>query len=375
MPRCPGGKLDDPMSEPENVGAVRYAGNPPGCEEGLRMSSMRVFITGGSGLIGFRLAKALLDDGHEPVILSRNADAVRRRREMWPFRIVPGDPSTSGRWENELDGCDAVVNLAGHNLFAERWTSEVKRKMRDSRVHSAEQLSAAIKKAHNPPRIFIQGSAVGFYGAHGDEEFDESGASGSDFLAVICRETEEASAGLEQIGVRRAWVRTGIVLAPEGGALKLMMPLFKLAPGAPIGAAGKLVAQGNQWMSWIHIDDIVGLFRLALENSAATGPLNGTAPQPVRNAEFARTLSSVLYKPYAPWRVYVPFGPPDGLLRLVLGEVASVITTGQRVVPAKALALGYVFKYPHLADALHAIVEESAPKPPEPVHAAAGSHH
>ena len=184
------------------------------------MSSMRVFITGGSGLIGFRLAKALLDDGHEPVILSRNADAVRRRREMWPFRIVPGDPSTSGRWENELDGCDAVVNLAGHNLFAERWTSEVKRKLRDSRVHSAEQLSAAIKKAHNPPRIFIQGSAIGFYGVRGDEELDESGSSGSDFLAVICRETEEASAGLEQMGVRRVCVRTGIVLASGGGALE-----------------------------------------------------------------------------------------------------------------------------------------------------------
>lgn len=220
MARWPGGELDALIPEPENVGAVRYAGNPPGGEEGLRMSSMRVFITGGSGLIGFRLAKALLDDGHEPVILSRNADAVRRRREMWPFRIVPGDPSTSGRWENELDGCDAVINLAGHNLFAERWTSEVKRKLRDSRVHSAEQLSAAIKKAHNPPRIFIQGSAIGFYGVRGDEELDESGSSGSDFLAVICRETEEASAGLEQIGVRRVCVRTGIVLAAGGGASK-----------------------------------------------------------------------------------------------------------------------------------------------------------
>ncbi len=116
-------------------------------------------------------------------------------------------------------------------------------------------------------------------------------------------------------------------------------------------------------MSWIHIDDIVGLFRLALENAGASGPLNGTAPEPVRNSEFARTFSGVLHKPYTPWRVYLPFGPPDGLLRLVLGEVASVITTGQRVVPAKALALGYVFKYPHLADALHAIVEERAAEP------------
>ena len=121
-------------------------------------------------------------------------------REMWPFRVVPGDPTTSGRWQDEVDGCDAVVNLAGHNIFADRWNTEIKRKLRDSRVHSAEQLSAAIKQAHNPPGIFIQGSAIGFYGARGDEELDESGPSASDFLAVICRECEEASAGLERTG-------------------------------------------------------------------------------------------------------------------------------------------------------------------------------
>jgi uncharacterized protein len=339
------------------------------------MSKMRVFIAGGSGLIGFRLANALLDDGHEPIILSRNADAVRRRREMWPFRVVPGDPSTSGHWQDEVDGCDAVVNLAGHNVFADRWNSDIKRKLRDSRVHSAEQLSYAIKQAHNPPGAFIQGSAVGYYGARRDEELDETGSSGSDLLAVICRECEEASAGIEQLGVRRVMVRTGIVLAPGAGALEVMTPIFKLGPGTPIGAGGKFLAQGNQWMSWIHIDDIVGLFRLALENSKATGPLNGTAPEPVRNAEFARAFSNVLRTPYTPWRRYLPFGPPDALLRLMVGEVASVITTGQRVLPAKALALGYVFKYPHLVDALRAVVEHVPSKPAEPAHAVAASHH
>ncbi len=339
------------------------------------MSKMRVFIAGGSGLIGFRLAQSLLDDGHQPIILSRNADAVRRRREMWPFRIIPGDPTTSGAWQDEIDGCDAVVNLAGHNVFADRWSVLIKRKLRDSRVHSAEQISAAIKHARNRPGIFIQGSAVGFYGTRGDEVFDESGGSGSDFLAVICRECEEASAAVETLGVRRVMVRTGIVLAPGEGALRIMTPIFKLGPGTPIGGSGKLLAQGNQWMSWIHVDDIVGIFRLALENAGASGPLNGTAPEPVRNADFARTFSEVLRTPYTPWRRFVPFGPPDAVLRLMVGEVASVITTGQRVVPAKALALGYRFKYPHLADALRAVVEHVPPKAPEPAHAAAGSHH
>jgi uncharacterized protein (TIGR01777 family) len=339
------------------------------------MSKMRVFIAGGSGLIGFRLAQSLLDDGHEPVILSRNADAVRRRREMWPFRVIPGDPTTNGSWQDEIAGCDAVVNLAGHNIFADRWTALIKRTLRDSRVHSAEQLSAAIKRARKGPGIFIQGSAVGFYGIRGDEEIDETGSSGSDFLAVVCRECEEASAGLEALGVRRALVRTGIVLAPGEGALRVMTPIFKLGPGTPIGGSGKLLAQGNQWMSWIHLDDIVGIFRLALDNNGASGPLNGSAPEPVRNAEFARTFSDVLRTPYTPWRRYLPVGPPDALLRLMVGEVANVITTGQRVVPAKALSLGYRFKYPHLAEALRAIVEHVPPKAPEPAHAAAGSHH
>jgi uncharacterized protein (TIGR01777 family) len=268
------------------------------------------------------------------------------------------------------------VNLAGHNVFAKRWNSDIKRKLRDSRVHSAEQLSSAIKQARTRPAVFVQGSAVGFYGARGGEELDESGSSGSDLLAVICRECEEASAGLEELGVRRVLVRTGIVLAPGAGALKVMTPIFKLGPGTPIGAGGKFLAQGNQWMSWIHIDDIVGLFRLALDNAAASGPLNGTAPEPARNADFAKTFSSVLRKPYTPWRVYLPVGPPDALLRAMVGEVASVITTGQRVVPAKALALGYVFKYAHLVDALRAVMENSAPKPAEePAHAAGAAHH
>jgi uncharacterized protein len=330
---------------------------------------MRVFIAGGSGMIGGRLAHALSGDGHHVVILSRNADVIRRRREMWPFQVVAGDVTTGGRWEQEVDGCDAVVNLAGHNIFADRWNAVIKRKLRDSRVKSAERLVAAIKQARTRPKVYVQGSAVGYYGVR-DDEIDETCGSGTDFLAVLCRECEEVSETIASVGVRRAIVRTGIVLAPNAGALKIMTPIFKLGPGLPIGSGARFFAQGSQWMSWIHIDDIVGIFRLALENDGAAGPLNGTAPEPVRNADFARTFSSVLRTRYTPWRVYLPFGPPDALLRLILGDVAGVITTGQRVIPARALALGYAFQYPHLVDALRAI----ATSPPAVTEPAAHPH-
>jgi uncharacterized protein (TIGR01777 family) len=339
---------------------------------------MRVLIAGGSGLIGRHLARALLDGGHQPIVLSRNADHVRREPSMWSFPIIAGDPTVAGRWQEEVDGCDVVVNLAGHNIFADRWNAEIKRKIRDSRVHSAENLVAAIKQARSRPKAYIQGSAIGFYGPQKDQEITESSPSGTDFLAVVCRECEEVSHSIEPLGVRRSIVRTGIVLAPGAGALKIMTPIFKLGPGAPIGSRGGVFASGQQWMSWIHVDDIAGIFQLAVENDGAVGPLNGTAPNPVRNAEFAKTFSDVLRTRLTPWRVFVPLGPPDQALKLVLGEVAGIVTTGQRVLPAKALVLGYRFKYPQLADALRAIftrVEPPAKAAGHPVAAPAGSHH
>ena len=239
---------------------------------------MRVLIAGGSGLIGRHLSRALLDGGHQPIILSRDADHLRRDPSMWPFQVIAGDPATSGRWQEHVDGCDAVVNLAGHNIFDGRWNPEIKRKIRDSRVHSAENLIAAIKQASSRPKAYIQGSAIGFYGPQKDQELTESSPSGTDFLAVVCRECEEVSHALETLGVRRCIVRTGIVLAPSGGALKIMTPIFKLGPGAPIGSGGGMIASGQQWMSWIHIDDIAGIFQFAVQNDGAIGPINGTAP-------------------------------------------------------------------------------------------------
>lgn len=331
---------------------------------------MRVFITGGSGLIGRNLARTLLESGHHPVILSRRADEIRRDPSMWAYKVVPGDPTTPGRWQDEVDGCDAVVNLAGQSLFAERWNHAVRARIRDSRVYAAQQVAAAIGQARSRPRVLVQGSAIGYYGPHGDEELTEASPPGSDFLARICREAEEAAGAVEGLGVRLATVRTGIVLAHDEGALKVMTPIFKFGPGTPIGSGGRLGwAKGEQWMSWIHIDDIVGIIRLALENPEARGPINGTAPHPVRNAEFARTLSEVLRKRMTPWRFYLPIGPPDALLHLMLGGVADVVIKGQKVLPARALELGYAFQYPALEGALREIFSKKHREVP------AGSHH
>jgi uncharacterized protein (TIGR01777 family) len=331
-------------------------------------------------LIGRKLARRLLDDGHTPVILSRRSDEMRRNPEMRVYQFVQGDPTVAGPWRHEVDGCDVVVNLAGHNLFSERWSAAVKNTIRDSRVHATQHVVAAIGEARKRPQALIQASAVGYYGSHGDEELTESSPSGSDFLGVVCREWEEASDPVEDLGVRRAIMRTGIVLAAGEGALGAMALPFKLGPGMPIGSDGKFgLATGEQWMSWIHLDDIVGLFLLAIDNAEASGPINGTAPNPVRNAEFARALSNVLWKPTAPWRVFMPAGlMPDPVLKLLLGEVADVITSGQKVLPARAQALGYQYKYPELVEALRAAFAP-APKvaeaPRKPVAAAAGHHH
>ncbi|MDQ2623139.1 MAG: SDR family NAD(P)-dependent oxidoreductase, partial [Actinomycetota bacterium] len=179
---------------------------------------VRVFVMGGSGLIGRHLVRRLLKSGARPVVVSRHVDRVKRQAEAGDFEVVQGDVEKPGRWQSAVDGCDAVVNLAGHNIFAERWNGEVKRKIRDSRVRGTDNLVSAIASARDRPRILVQGSAVGYYGPRADEELDESAPPGSDFLAAVCREWEEASEPVETLGVRRAVIRTGIVLAPDEGA-------------------------------------------------------------------------------------------------------------------------------------------------------------
>ncbi len=328
---------------------------------------MRVFLTGGTGLIGRRLARRLIDRGDRPVILSRRADRARLDPSLKGAEVVQGDPTAPGPWDGALEGCDAVVNLAGHNLFAERWDPETRRKIRDSRILATENLVSAIARTSGRPKALVQGSAIGYYGPRGDEELTEGASAGSDFLAGVCREWEDAARPAESLGLRLATVRTGIVLARGSGALGVMTPIVKWLPGgaAPVGSGGKRFApaRGRQWMSWIHVDDIVGIFLLALDNPDARGPINGTAPNPVQNADFMRAMAKALWRPYAPWRVFIPFGPPDPALKLLLGDVAEIIVEGQRVLPAKAQALGYSFRHPDLLAALRQIFGRPGPAP------------
>lgn len=309
---------------------------------------MRIFLTGGTGMIGRPLLDRLRGRGDEVTIVSRSADAIRRDPSYRGVRVVPGDPTMAGRWQDEVDGADAVFNLAGHNIFAERWSGRVRARIRDSRVYTTENLVAAVRGARARPSVFIQGSAVGYYGHCGDERLTEADPSGADFLAVACRELEQAAAPVAELGIRLASVRTGVVLGRGQGALGVMVPIFRWGGAAPVGSGGRPwhPGRGRQWISWIHLDDIVGLFQLALDRPEAAGAINGTAPEPVRNVDFARELARALHRPM------LPIGPPDLLLSLMLGGVAGTVTTGQRTVPARALALGYSFEHPDLAEAI-----------------------
>lgn len=336
---------------------------------------MRVFLTGGTGLIGRRLVRKLVDRGDTPVVLSRHADKARLNPSMAGAEIVQGDPGVAGAWDTALASCDAVMNLVGHNLFAERWNAEVKRKIRDSRVYGTEHVVEAIRRAPKPPSVLVQASAIGFYGPQHDEDLTEQSPPGSDFMAKVCREWEDAAHPAESAGTRLATIRTGVVLAKGEAALGVMTPIFKYLPGgaAPVGSGDKGMspARGQQWFSWIHVDDIVGIFLLALDDPKATGPINGTAPKPERNVDFSRALSKVVTPPFFP---FLPIGPPDVLLGLLLGEVAQVVTKGQKVLPAKAEALGYHFQYPDLLDALRQIfgkVSKGSPTPKPAVVASA----
>lgn len=312
---------------------------------------MRVFLTGGTGLIGRRIARELISRGDTPVILSRSADKARLNPALKGAEIVQGDPSFPGPWESAVSGCAAAINLVGHNIFSQRWSPEVKAKIRDSRVVGTENLVAAIGRAPDRPKALVQGSAIGYYGPTGDEDLTEASKPGTDFMAEVCIAWEAAAQPAEAMGLRVPKVRTGVVLAKGEGALGVMTPLFKMQLGAsPIGSGSNRFkpGTGRQWMSWIHIADIVGLFLEALDNPNASGPINGTAPNPVRNVDFSRALA----KTVAPFGIMAPIGPPDFMLKLILGEVADVVAKGQKVLPRKAESLGYRFKFPELAGAL-----------------------
>ena len=293
---------------------------------------MRVFVTGATGLIGRALCRSLLEDGHAVLALSRQAAPRGLPAGVQP---VQGDPAVPGRWDEVLAGCDACVNLAGEPVAAGRWTPARKQSIRDSRVLATRNVAAVV--ADRGPGVLVSGSAIGFYGPRGDEPLDESAPPGSDFLSRTCVEWEGAAAPAAK-RARVVLARTGIVLAREGGALSQMARPFKLFAGGPIG-------DGAFWQSWIHLADEAGLLAWALREERLAGPLNATAPAPVRNRDLARALGRALHRP--------SFLPTPGLaVRALLGEMADVVLTGQRVLPARALDLGYRFRFAEVEAAL-----------------------
>lgn len=293
---------------------------------------MHVFVTGATGLIGRPLCAALVGAGHRVSALSRYASAQGLPPSV---RIVHGDPAVVGPWQEELATCDACVHLAGEPVAAGRWTDERKRRIRDSRVDSTRRVAEIV--AARGPGVLVSGSAIGYYGPRGDEPLDEAAPPGADFLAEVCKEWEAAALAAAS-RARVVLLRTGIVLSRTGGALAQMLLPFRLFAGGPIG-------KGEFWQSWIHLEDEVALIVWALETAAVAGPLNATAPNPVRNRELAHAIGRVLRRPSA-LRV------PQLGLRLALGELASVVAAGQRVLPSKATELGFRFRYAEVEPAL-----------------------
>lgn len=299
---------------------------------------MKVFITGATGLIGVRLVHALLARGDQIVALSRNRAAAQTKLGS-TADIVQGNPTQADSWMDAVSGCDAVVNLAGESLFAHRWKSDFKQTLRDSRIVSTRNIVAAIAKAQARPSVLISGSAIGYYGSSETAEFTEfSPPAKDDFLAQLCVDWEAEALKAFELGIRIVLLRTGVVLDPLGGALKQMLLPFKLFMGGR-------VSSGRQWVSWIHHADEIGLILFSLDNPKESGPLNAAAPKPVTNAELARAIGSALRRP--------SFMPTPGFaLKLMLGDVAELVTQGQLVLPKKAQELGYAFKYPEIGPAL-----------------------
>jgi len=275
---------------------------------------MRVTVAGASGFIGRHLSAALRARGDEVIEASlRNVDAAGRACE----------------------GSDAIVQLAGAPV-ATRWTARAKDEIRSSRVDATRALVDRLAGLRARPKIYVSASAVGYYGASETATFTESSPPGGDFLAQVCDGWEREASRAGELGMRVACIRTGIVLGPDGGALARLLPIFKLGLGGVIG-------NGRQWNSWIHIDDVVGIYLLAIDR--AEGALNATAPEPVRNVDFTWALASALHRP-----AFLPV--PAFALRAILGEGASILTTGQSVLPEHTLSLGYAFRFPQIGPAL-----------------------
>ncbi len=296
----------------------------------------KVLVTGGTGFIGSRVCDALHEKNYAVQVVSR--DPARAKTKLQSVQeIYAWDPKTEQLSSEATSDVQAVIHLAGESI-AGRWNDEKKRRIRDSRILSTRNLVASFADADSKPDVFVCASAIGLYGGSGDESWTEASSAGTDFLAEVCQEWEAEAHKASEYGIRVVSVRIGLVLGLGGGLLEQVLPPFK------IGAGGKL-GSGNQWMSWIHVDDVVGIMMHALENENISGALNATAPIPVRNIEFTKTLGAVLRKPAI-------FPVPTFGLKLIMGEFANFVVLSQNVLPEKTEASGYEFQYRTLESAL-----------------------
>lgn len=297
---------------------------------------MKIFMTGGTGLVGTTLTRRFAQKGHEVTLLTRNLGGHAPLPKGATY--LEGNPTETGPWQERVPEHDVVVNLAGASIF-KRWTKSSKNAIWESRIQTTNNLVDAFSARKAGKGSFFSTSAVGFYGFHGDEELDESSSPGDDFLASLAQEWESSALRAEDSGARVVIFRFGIVLGKNGGALGQMVPLFKWCLGSPLGS-------GKQWFSWIHEEDLAGIYLYLLGKEDISGPINCSAPNPVRNKEMTKILGEVLGKP-----TFMP-AVPGFVMKLMMGEFGSVLLEGQKALPKKLIDSGFRFRYPEMKEAL-----------------------
>ena len=303
---------------------------------------MKIFVTGGTGFVGTPLVERLAGEGHRLTVLTRT---VREDRPApRGVEYVQGDPTEKGAWQARVPGHEVVINLAGASIFA-RWTPEVKRRIRESRLLTTEHLVEALSGSREMQTLLLSTSAVGYYGLHEEEQLDEASPPGDDFLAAVTREWEERALKAEDFGARVVLLRFGIVLGRGGGALQQMIPVFRRYLGSPLG-------NGKQWFPWIHQEDLSAIYLFILGRRDLAGPINCTSPNPVRNEDLTRALGKALGRP-----TFMP-AVPGFVIKMIMGEFGGVLVKGQKVLPRRLLDAGFSFTFPQIDGALEDLIQK-----------------
>jgi uncharacterized protein (TIGR01777 family) len=301
---------------------------------------MKIFMTGGTGFVGRTLTKTLTEKGHQVTVLTR--DITKGPSLPKGATHLEGNPTEEGTWQEKVAEHEAVINLAGASAFR-RWTTLAKEAIRESRLMTTQNLVDALSARKEKEILLLSTSAVGYYGFHGDEDLDEESPPSDDFFGSLCQAWESSALRAEAYGVRVVLLRFGLVLGISGGALRQMIPLYNRFLGSPLGS-------GQQWFSWIHEQDLANIYLYLLEQKEVAGPVNCTAPKPVRNEELTKALGEVLGKP-----TFMP-AVPGFILNLILGEFGSVVLKGQKVLPRRLLDMGFRFGFPEIKGALNDLI-------------------